>query len=140
MKKLTAVTGTLIILLASVGASARSLRPMTYVLSANIESMNIGQDSHLSEMAIYGGQIKIDQVKKEISLEENHAPKCAPGFACPEVLLIHSITLPIVSQTTDSCGAMVYTAERDLLPIDGTREVLIVRDNNFNKCHLVCHV
>jgi len=134
MKNLVAVTGTLIVLLASLSTQARSIHPLTYVLSADIETMDIDQDSYLNEMALYGGVVKVKQIRKELSLELNYAPKCAPNMACIEVLLIHEINLKITNQVTDRCGNTSYIAERDLRPVDGVKEKLVVTDYTNNIC------
>lgn len=134
MKKLTAVLGTLIIVLAANTSMARTLHPLTYVLNANIESMDLDVDSNLNEMTIYGGQIKVKQVRREIAIELNHAPDCPVGMACPEVLYVHEIVLPIKNQYTDRCGATVYVAERNMMPADGTHDVITVTDNTTNIC------
>lgn len=134
MKNLIAVTGTLIVLLASVSTQARSIHPLTYVLSADIESMDIDQNSYLNEMALYGGVVKVKQIRKELSLELNYAPVCPPNMMCPAVLSVHEITLKLTSQVTDHCGNVSYIAERDMRPVDGIMEKLVVTDYTNNIC------
>jgi hypothetical protein len=134
MKKITAVLGTLIIVLSANTSFARSLHPLTYVLTANIESMNIDQESYLNDMRIYGGKILIKQLKREITLQFEYAPECPAGMVCPMVLRAHEITLPLKSQYTDRCGTTIYVTERNMMPADGTHDVIKVADNTTNIC------
>lgn len=135
MKKLIAVTGTLIILVTAFSAQARSLHPLTFVLSGSLtEAMNIDQDSYLNNMEIFGGRVIVKKVRRELVLELNHAPSCEVGMACPEILLTHAISLKITSEVTDSCGSLSYIAERDLRPVDGAMERLVITDHTNNKC------
>lgn len=135
MKRLIAVGGTLIVLFSAFNANARSLHPLTFVLSAELtEVMNIDQDSYLSDMRIYGGKVKIKQLRKEITLELEHAPVCPTGMFCPQVLVTHAITLPITEQYVGDCGSNVYVALKDARPVDGALEKIVVTDYTSNKC------
>lgn len=135
MRKLIAVGGTLIVLLTSAAASARSLHPLTYVLFADLtEVMNIDQDSHLDKLNIFGGKVEVRQIRKEINLALQYAPECPVGMMCPAVLVDHNITLPIISEYTGDCGSTVYVAQKDDRPVDGILEKIIVTDYTNNKC------
>lgn len=135
MKRLIAVGGTLIVLLTSVTANARSLHPLTFVLSAELtEVMNIDQDSYLNNLRIHGGKVEVRQVRKEINLALQTAPECPAGMMCPAVLVEHNITLPIIAEYTGDCGSTIYVAQKDDRPVDGALQKLIVTDYTNNKC------
>lgn len=122
-------------LISSFSVAARSLHPLTFVLTAELnEAMNIDQNSYLNDMRIYGGLIEVKQLKEEITLTFNVAPDCPAGMFCAAVLVPHVITLPLKSQTTDQCGNTTFIAKRDMRPVDGALEQIAVTDHTDNKC------
>ncbi len=130
MKNLIAI----IALLATFSAGARSLHPLTYVLKAELEDINLDQDSYLNNLTIYGGSVQIEQLKREVTLSFQVAPECPVGMMCAQVLRQHNITLPIVSQFTDRCNNTTYIAQRDLRPVDVAYQEITVTDHTLNRC------
>ncbi|MFT6070707.1 MAG: hypothetical protein ACJAT2_001330 [Bacteriovoracaceae bacterium] len=125
----------LMALLSTFTVSARSIHPLTYVLTAELtEAMNIDDNSYLKNMRIHGGSVQVKQLRREIVLTLNVAPDCQAGMVCPAVLTDHVITLPLVSQKYDECGNTTYIAKKDLRPVDGAMELLSVTDHTDNKC------
>lgn len=122
-------------LISSFTVKARSIHPLTYVLTAELtEAMNIDDNSYLKNMRIHGGKVEVKQLRKEIVLTLNVAPDCQAGMVCPAVLNEHVITLPLVGQKYDGCGNTTYIAKRDMRPVDGALELLSVTDHTDNKC------
>jgi hypothetical protein len=125
----------LMALISSFTVTARSLHPLTFVLTAELnEAMNIDQNSYLSNMRIYGGKVQVHQLEKNISLTLNFAADCPAGMVCPMVLSQHVIKLAITRDATDNCGNRTFTASKDLRPVDGALEVLTVSDFTKNIC------
>lgn len=125
----------LMTLISSFTVAARSLHPETFTLRAELtEAMHIDQNSYLSNMRIYGGVVKVRQLQKEIVLTLDTALDCHPGLICPAVLGTHVITLALTDKRIDGCGNTVFTAKRDLRPVDGALKILTVTDFTDNKC------
>ncbi len=125
----------LMALLSSFTVAARSIHPLTYVLTAELtEAMSIDDNSYLKNMRIHGGSVQVKQLRREIVLTIQYAPECPAGLVCTLALANHEITLPLVGQKYDSCGNTTYIAKRDLRPVDGALELLSVTDHTDNKC------
>lgn len=62
---------------------------------------------------------------------------CPKGALCVLGPVDRLIRLPVVSIETDGCGAVVYTATKDLRPADGPFQQIIVADNTRNMCESV---
>ncbi|HSN96986.1 MAG TPA: hypothetical protein VLS89_01770 [Candidatus Nanopelagicales bacterium] len=98
------------------------------VLRAEITGVEVDPESHLA--GVEGGAVVIDRRANEIQLELYPGEGAEPDEGI-------QINLPITSVQRNGCGSIIYTAERDLRPVDGPRERLEVSDNRFLICRIL---
>lgn len=95
-------------------------------------------DSKLGGLADYNrGNVTINFADREIHVTLYRLIACNPEqpVRCPIGMPApYIIKLPLVSQSIDRCGNVIYTAERDQRPVDGLFASLIVRDERANRC------
>jgi hypothetical protein len=122
-------------LIVSTSVFARSLHPDTFAKKATLKTWQFDDNSYLSNLDIIAGDIKVNEVMKKVELmlvDDN----CPANALCVRGPLIR-IELPLISVEKDSCGVVTYHALSDKMPVDGTRQELIVRDNQLSICEIV---
>ena len=131
---------TLILLFAIItttAASATTLHPDTFLRTAELRTWDFDQDSHLKDLDITGGRLRVNAVRKQLSLVFDLAWSCPPNALCAMVMPEHRIDLPIVEIKRDSCGVVTYKAERNMMPADGTHQIITVKDNTHSVCEIL---
>ena len=118
-------------------AHATSLHPDTFSQSAKLLTWNFENDSFLASKNVRGGTVTVNAVKKEVSIRFDLRNNCPPNAFCLAYIPTYEITLPLKKVETDSCGSVIYTAERNMLPVDGTHEKLVVTDVSHSYCEMV---
>lgn len=81
------------------------------------------------------GNLALDIQGREATLSLNLAPICPPTAICAQFFESKVVSLPLVSVERDErCGGVIYTATKDLRPVDGPVQTLIIRDNTSFRC------
>lgn len=97
-------------------------------------------ETHINHNWLTGantGSVGINLYNEEITLTLFNYTPCSEGKLCPQGMTVYEvITLPIVDQYVDGCGATVYTADKDMRPVDGLKETISVVDNTTMICDI----
>lgn len=128
---LTAIT-----LLSGISANANETavrRPQAPVLYSQFLTMdidkNFGNDTYIS------GYVALDLEKNEILFSLQPQSSCPVGRMCLAVMpMPYEVTIPVSEVHFDRCGATIYVAKRDLRPVDGAMQQIVVTDNSTNIC------
>jgi hypothetical protein len=114
------------------GVVAAQPAGLHHVQSATLDNFQIDNDSHLSRLDIFTGNVSVDKFKRQIHLTVQFSPDCPINALCAPG--IETITLPMVDEFANACNVKVYRALRDMMPADGVRAELTVYDNSGNTC------
>ncbi len=123
----------LLILMTFVSLNTTATTPIMPILTAEL-SQHERWDVDSEMGTIYEGHVEVNAFLGTLSLNYEYAAHCPEGMACIAALQIKEVTLPLKSIENDACGTMTYTAERNHMPADGTREVLTITSSLYNKC------
>lgn len=139
MKKMNQIVALVLIGISFVAANshARSLHPDTFAKKAELVTWNFAKNSILKNQEILGGVVKVNNVTKQASILFELANNCPPNAYCIEIVRAHTLELPIVSVKKNSCGEITYTAEKNMMPVDGLHKKLEIRDTTFSVCDIV---
>ena len=118
-------------------SNATSLHPDTFSKKAELLTWNLAKDSFLSNKKVEGGVVKVNAVTKTVTIVFDLANNCPPHAFCFAYIPNYTLELPIVSITKDSCGVVTYVAEKNLMPVDGGDEKLVINDNSASLCEIV---
>jgi hypothetical protein len=124
-------------------SNATSLHPDTFKKhqhhekTADLRTWDFDVDSHLRTLDVIGGQVFVNHVTKKAALILGIHNSCPPGRYCVAYIPIHKIELDIQDISVDGCGVVTYKAVRDMMPVDGIREVLTVKDNSRSMCEII---
>jgi hypothetical protein len=112
------------------------------VLRATIQNGNLDPRNGLGISQIQGGLVEINHRRGgDVTLTLQPKFSCPAGRACAEVMPAPvQIRLPLVSVTRGECNTVVYTAKRDLRPVDGGLMQLQIVDNRANNCRTFVRV
>lgn len=107
-------------------------------LEASLTKFAFQNGSPLSLRKINSGHVLIDLYARQVMLT------LQPAFSCPGRHLCAMVMpqpvrelLPLKSIQQGGCGETIYTAERNLLLVDGDRTTIEVVDNSQNFCDIV---
>ena len=116
-------------------APAPKGRPSAAVLAARLDNMSV--DPQFNGQVLKA-DVLVNGLAKEVTLTLL-VDTCPKGAKCAHINgpTEREITLPIVKQETDGCGARMITAKKDLRPVDGAKQQLVVIDNTKNICESV---
>ncbi|HAZ13033.1 MAG: hypothetical protein A2X86_09595 [Bdellovibrionales bacterium GWA2_49_15] len=117
-------------------ANATSLHPDTFLQVADLITWDFAVDGHLRTLDVTGGKVKINPVTKIASLTFDLANDCPVDAHCFVSIPEFKIELPIIKITRDRCGVITYVAERDLMPVDGALEKLVIKDTTSSVCEM----
>ena len=133
MKNLFAVT--LITLTLAIGSFsfARSTTPSRQPDVVKAELLSFDVDPLLGLSQVNSGMIGVDLDKNELTLSLYSTSYCPPNVYCiMSIPAPYIVTLPIKSIGSTLCGGTVYVAERDMRPVDGALQRLVLVDNSAN--------
>lgn len=102
------------------------------VQSAHLNDFQVSENSHLTHLDIFAGNIQVDTARKNIHLSFDFTPDCPINAFC--VQGHKSITLPLIDFYTNACNIKVYRGLKDMMPVDGVRTEITVYDNSENTC------
>ena len=82
------------------------------------------------------GSIEYDASQNSLSLMlQPQMPPCPRGMACAAVMpQLEQISLLDAEVTADRCGTIYIEAEKDLRPVDGALERVVLADHRLNQC------
>ncbi len=130
MKKLI-----LFAVLSVIGAQAQATPNGVRV--AHLNTMYFETGSTLAAKEIHYGHVSIDRFSRTIELKLQPAFHCPAGAVCAMVMpQMITIELPNLQVKKGGCGEVIYTAEKNLMPVDGPRRTLEVVDNRHNYCEI----
>lgn len=116
----------------NITANATSLKPE--YLSADLIDIQLDPNLYYPNTPA-GGHIIVDEIGGKISLTVFGKYHCPKGLYCTAVMPAPlRVELPLVSIEQNECGDIVYTAQRDSRPADGSLQVLTVTDNTEFSC------
>ncbi|MBI2519574.1 MAG: hypothetical protein HYV97_04130 [Bdellovibrio sp.] len=118
-------------------AHATSLHPDTFSHSAKLLTWNFDSESFLSTKSVRGGTVSVNEVTKEVSIRFDLRNNCPPNAFCIAYIPTYQVTLPLKKVETDSCGNVIYKAERNMMPADGIHQKLVVKDVSRSICEMV---
>lgn len=133
MKKLIL---TLTLFIAGAQAQALSILAPTYAANLNKFYMQVGTD--LEQQDIRYGSLTVDVRNRQIRMELQPAmPPCPAPNACIQVMPMPVVVAaPLLSIKKGGCGETVYTAEKNMMPVDGALVQIQVIDNRNNYCEI----
>ncbi|MGE4130879.1 MAG: hypothetical protein AB7F86_04540 [Bdellovibrionales bacterium] len=118
------------------GANAMALTQSG--VSAKLNKFHFAANSALDRKDISYGDVSINLVEKSIKLTLQPAMKCPAGALCAMVMPAPiEVELPLVKAEVGSCHELVYTARKNLMPVDGPLNEIIVIDNSTNYCEVI---
>ncbi|MEM7645480.1 MAG: hypothetical protein AAF203_01110, partial [Pseudomonadota bacterium] len=84
------------------------------------------------------GSVAVDLINETVTLYLSQYVECPEGMACATVLPeYHEIKLPLISVSEEGCGATVYKAQVNNMPVDGLLETLTVTDYTTLQCRIL---
>lgn len=118
--------------------SLQSLAETKTTLEASLTKFTFQNGSPLSLRKINSGHVLIDLEAGQILLTLQPAFFCPGQYVCAMVMPqpVREL-LPLKSIRQGGCGETVYTAEKNLLLVDGLRTTIEVVDNSQNICDIV---
>jgi hypothetical protein len=131
------IVGLLFVLLVMTNVQARSLHPETFTKTAELLTWDFDQDSYLNNYEVINAQVQVNEVTKIARLVFNVKNNCPPNAFCVAYIPVLTIELPLKTVKSDSCGAVVYTAEENKMPVDGTHQILKITDYSNSICEMV---
>jgi hypothetical protein len=125
-------------LLGSVIASASQLPMPTppyaqLTFSAQLDTINVDPNAEYLQN-VDGGTIVRNVSKHTLRLTLNRRFSCPADRICAQVMPAPIILdLPIVD-VREECGSVIYTAKRDMRPVDGNLEIIKLADHSTRLC------
>jgi len=117
----------------SMAAEARSIQKPR-LLEADIHTFQVDSEGSFAGYKTQYGRISVNEINRTVTLFLSLRPNCAPGMMCPMYLIAKKIELPMISGKRDQCHVVTYIAQKNELPVDGSKETLTVTDFSNNIC------